>query len=173
MASLNSRMTGFSRRFEIPSQLGSSIFSGLIGAACSGGARQRASVPGERPFRLEEPAGVELRQELREVVAQVTSWIWRRRGLTSGWSGRPRSWRRRAPGEDRGQYQGRKRLTAARVAISPGSGITTCCVPYVDSGLSYLYAVFCGAENMRKAGDCSKNGELGRETLSMMLTFLG
>jgi len=163
MASLKSRS---------PSQLGSSIFSGLIGAACSGGARQRASVPRERPFRLEEPVGVELRQ-LREVVAQVTSWIWRRRGLTSGWSGRPRSWRRRAPGEDRGQYQGRKRLTAARVAISPGSGITTCCVPYVDSGLSYLYAVFCGAENMRKAGDCSKNGELGRETLSMMLTFLG
>jgi hypothetical protein len=40
------------------------------------------------------------------------------------------------------------------VAISPGSGITTCCVPYVDSGLSYLYAVFCGAENIRKAGDC-------------------
>jgi hypothetical protein len=46
-------------------------------------------------------------------------------------------------------------------------------MPYVDSGLSYLYAVFCGAENIRKAGDCSKNGELGRQTLSMMLTFLG
>ncbi len=88
---------------------------GLIGAACSGGARQRASVPGERPFRLEESAGV---------------------------------------------------------AISPGSGITTWCVPQVDKGLSYLYAVFYGAEDIRRVGECSKNGELGSETLSMMLTFL-
>jgi beta-phosphoglucomutase-like phosphatase (HAD superfamily) len=32
-------------------------------------------------------------------------------------------------------------------------------MPYVDSGLSYLYAVFCGAENITKAGNCSKNGE--------------
>ena len=46
-------------------ELSGADWGGLLGRRASG-----ASVPGERPFRLEEPAGVELRQELRQVVAQ-------------------------------------------------------------------------------------------------------